>query len=257
MLSFKQFILESSRAALAMGRQGLIPFARQNKKTFDTIKLLEPNETLLLSDMDDTLVKFPDPHTVARVHVKNERGERISTTGLTPTQYNSHELKDGHSYDYADFLNPHIFKKSAHPIHETIRTMNHVLDNGGHAHIVTARSDMKDHPILLGALKQMGLNVDHPNFHLHRAGNFGRGPTHENKAKMIDKILTPNEKGKYPYGDMRPVKNVVVIDDHRPNVGKEMHSNLSNTSTEGRRFVGIHFNPETKSANIVHDQGTQ
>ena len=115
---------------------------------------------------------------------------------------------------------------------------------------------MKEHPILLAALKQMGLNVDHPNFHLHRAGNFGRGPTHENKAKMLDKVLTPNEKGKYPYGDMSGVKNVVGIDDHRPNVDENMHSNLSNTSTEGRRFVGIHFNPKNKEAKIAYDSGT-
>ena len=239
-----------------MRRTGLVPFARENKETFDTIKSFKPDKTLLWSDMDDTAVHYPDPKKVARVHVKDETGERISGKGLTPTEFNSHKLEKGNSYDFSEFLDSNVFKQSAHPIRETISTMNHVLDNGGHSHIVTARSDMKEHPILLAALKQMGLNVDHPNFHLHRAGNFGRGPTHENKAKMLDKVLTPNEKGKYPYGDMSGVKNVVGIDDHRPNVDENMHSNLSNTSTEGRRFVGIHFNPKNKEAKIAYDSRT-
>jgi len=256
MLSFKQFMVESSRASLAMGRQGLIPFARQNRETFNTIRNLKLKNTAGWFDMDDTLVRYPDPHTVARVHVKNERGERISTTGLTPTQYNSHELKDGHSYDYADFLNPHIFKKSAHPIHETIHTMNQILKGGGHAHIITARSDMEEHQVLLGALKSMGLDTDHEKFHLHRAGNFGGKSTHENKAMMLNKIFTPKSDGSYPYGDMSGVDNVIGIDDHRKNVDHNMHGLLSPAATQGRRFIGVHFNPETKSANIVHDQGT-
>jgi hypothetical protein len=189
-------------------------------------------------DMDDTLVEH-DPKHGAKVHVTDPTGKRVET--LSTSEYNTHiknkSLKPEHSYDYSEFVDSKVFANSAHPIRKMVNHVQRLLDNGHYVHIITARADMKNPEILLGALKNMGLDTSHPNFHLHRAGNLGKNPTHVNKAHVLNKILS-NE-------NINNIKHVFGYDDHPANV-TDIHNVPVENSTLAQKFPhikfhGIHF----------------
>ena len=219
-------------------------------------KLYGGEKSLHWFDMDDTLVTH-DPEKGAKVHVNDEKGNRVET--LSTSEFNTHvkgnNLKPGHSYDFKEFTDSKVFANSAHPIRKMINHAQRLLDNGHHVHIITARSDLEHPEILLGALKQMGLDTSHPNFHLHRAGNYGKNPTHINKARMLHYIL------KEPKFGLSGIKHVVGYDDHKPNVDDAIHK----TPIEGEKslidlhphinFVGVHYTPKGK-VKRVYPNGT-
>lgn len=194
-------------------------------------------------DLDDTLVEH-DPVKGANVYVNDEKGNRVET--LSTSEFNTHvkgnNLKPGHSYDFKEFKDPNVFANSAHPIRKMINHAQRLLDNGHHVHIITARSDLEHPEILLGSLKQMGLDTSHPNFHLHRAGNYGKNPTHINKARMLHRILTEPKFG------LSGIKKIVGYDDHKANVDdihttplEELGGKSLRDHHTDKEFVGIHF----------------
>jgi hypothetical protein len=196
---------------------------------------VKPEEHLHWFDMDDTLVHH-DPEKGAKIHVKDENGKRVET--LSTSGYNSHKLKPGHSYDYSEFASSKKFAESASPIHKMIRHAQRLVDAGHHVHIITARSDMQQPHILLGSLKQMGLDMD--KIHLHRAGNEGKNPTHVNKARTLNKVI--RRLGAQGH----TIKKVVGYDDHPANV-TSIHGVAANPSGQtlrelhpGVEFSGIH-----------------
>ena len=196
---------------------------------------VEPHEHIHWFDMDDTLVHH-DPEKGAKIHVNDENGKRVEI--LSTSEYNSHKLKPGHSYDYSEFASSEKFAESASPIHKMIRHAQRLLDAGHHVHIITARSDMEQPHILLGALRQMGLDMDR--IHLHRAGNEGKNPTHVNKARVLARIIRKTQ-------DMgNKIKRVVGYDDHPANV-TSIHDVAANPAGQTLRqmypdvdFQGIH-----------------
>ena len=195
-------------------------------------------------DLDDLLVKH-DENKGAKVNVVDNQGNHIQS--LTTSQYNSHVehnmLQPNQHYDYKQFADSNVFANSAHPIRKMINHAQRLLDNGHFVHIITARSDMDNPQVFLGALKQMGLNTDHPRFHLHRAGNFvEKNPTHINKAKMLDRMLTDPRFG------LDKVRHVVGYDDHKPNVTSiyttpiaELGGKTIRQRHPNKEFAGIHF----------------
>lgn len=168
---------------------------------------IKPEEHLHWFDMDDTLVHH-DPQKGAKIHVNDSKGRRVDT--LSTSEYNSHKLQPGHSYDYSEFASSHKFAESASPIHKMIRHAQRLVDAGHHVHIITARSDMQQPHVLLGALRQMGLDMD--KIHLHRAGNVGKNPTHVNKAITLARVLRKTQDQGHN------IKRVVGYDDHPANV---------------------------------------
>lgn len=199
-------------------------------------------------DMDDTLVTH-DPVKGAKVRVNDEKGNRVQT--LSTSEFNTHvkgnNLKPGHSYDFKEFADSKVFANSAHPIRKMINHAQRLLDAGHHVHIITARSDLKHPEILLGSLKQMGLDTSHPNFHLHRAGNVDidsreKNPTHINKAIMLHRILTNLRFG------LHGIKKIVGYDDHKANVNEIYTTPLEELGGKSLRdhhtdkeFQGIHY----------------
>jgi hypothetical protein len=201
---------------------------------------VKPEEHLHWFDMDDTLVHH-DPERGAKIHVKDASGKRVKT--LSTSEYNSHKLEPGHSYDYGEFASSHKFAESASPIHKMVRHAQRLLDTGHHVHIITARSDMENPHVLLGSLKQMGLDMDR--IHLHRAGNEGKNPTHVNKARVLNKVIRRlNNKG-------NNIKRVVGYDDHPANV-TSIHD--VEASPSGQTLKQLHPDVEFHG---IHVQGKQ
>jgi hypothetical protein len=223
MLSFTEYLQEENL------RQ------RLHRMIYNPSGDVKPEEHLHWFDMDDTLVHH-DPEKGARIHVNDSEGKRVKT--LSTSEYNSHKLEPGHSYDYSEFASSAKFAESASPIHKMVRHAQRLLDAGHHVHIITARSDMHQPHILLGALRQMGLDMDR--IHLHRAGNEGKNPTHVNKAKVLARVLQKTKKMGHN------IRRVVGYDDHPANV-TSIHDVAANPAGQTLRqihpdveFQGIH-----------------
>ena len=151
-------------------------------KTF--LELLEETQRkgLHVFDIDDTTF-----HTHAKIHVKDHEGKHVES--LTPEQFNTHKLGDGHHYDFHEFRDSHIFHSST-PIHPMVRKIRAIQKNGGHVVFNTARADFDDKDRVLDKFRSHGIDMDKS--HLYRAGNeSGKVSTAEKKnivvRRMIDK----------------------------------------------------------------------
>lgn len=195
MLSFTEFLQEESL------RQ------RLHKAIYNPPDDVTPQQKFSWVDIDDTSVHH-DPNKGAKVRVKDSAGNHVKT--LSTSEYNSHKLEPGQSYDYGEFASSDKFAESAHPIHKMVRHVQRLLDAGHHVHFITARADMDKPHVMLGALKQMGYDMDR--IHLHRAGNEGKNPTHVNKARTLDRAIRRLQ------AQGHDIKRVVGYDDHIPNV---------------------------------------
>ena len=245
MLSFKQFISEQSIADTI--KQTL--YGPHKTAKGETV---EPHHNYHWFDMDDTLVHH-DPKKGAKIHVNDASGKRIQT--LSTSGYNLHKLKEGHSYDYSEFSDSGVFADSSHPIHKMIKHAQNLLENGHRVRIVTARSDMKNHKLLLAHLKKMGLDTGHENFKVIRAGNVGGKTTHGNKAVAINNDLNKLK------GEGVDIRRVTGYDDHKPNVtdihnvpsddkGNTLHDNHPNVSFNG---VLVKQRPGAEKGNVQLD----
>lgn len=197
-----------------------------------------PEEHLHWFDMDDTLVKH-DPEKGAKIRVKDADGNHVKT--LSTSEYNSHKLEPGHSYDYSEFASSHKFAESASPIHKMIRHAQRLVEAGHHVHIITARADMEHPHILLSALKQMGLDMD--KVHLHRAGNEGKNPTHVNKARVLNRVIRRLQSQGHN------IRRVVGYDDHPANV-TSIHDVPANPA--GQTLKQIHPDVDFRGIQVSH-----
>jgi hypothetical protein len=242
MLGFKQFISEQSVADTI--KKTL--YGPHKTAKGETVK---PHQNYHWFDMDDTLVHH-DPKKGAKIHVNDASGKRIQT--LSTSEYNSHKLKEGHSYDYSEFADSGVFADSSHPINKMIKHAQNLLEKGHRVRIVTARSDMKNPHLLLDHLRNMGLDAGHENFHLIRAGNVGGKTTHGNKAVAINDDLNKLKDNGVD------IRRVTGYDDHRANVtnihgvpsdnqGNTLHNNHPNVSFNG---VLVSQRPEAEKGNV-------
>lgn len=158
MLKFSQYILESKGSSL--------PLNRRAKHYFD---------------IDETL--FAHDHSKLRVHVKGPNGNRVRT--LTNQEFNSHQLPEGHSYDFSEFRSSDIFGKSASPIRSMIAKMKAIKKNKGNVEMLTARADLDDKQKFAAHMGKYGIDITPGSgIHVRRAGNLGGKPA-ETKAAMI------------------------------------------------------------------------
>jgi hypothetical protein len=168
-------------------------------QTFEQFLSEQAHSTVHYFDVDKTLM-----HTdTTKVHVKDENGNHVES--LDPQQFNHHQLKPGHSYDFSEFRSAERFK-TARPIGKMMKKMVALHKRGKKVEILTARSDFDDKKKFAQKWKQHGVDISKGNIHVRRAGNI-KLPTHEAKAKIIS-------DGIRKYGH----KVVHLYDDHLPNI---------------------------------------
>ena len=98
------------------------------------------NKEIYYSDLDGVLVHHDD--SKLRVHVVNDKGERVNT--LSSSEYNTHKLPKDHKYDYSEFKSSDVFGQSASPITKVIRKMQNLHNKGHKVEILTARPQVHD-----------------------------------------------------------------------------------------------------------------
>lgn len=165
---------------------------------------LQESSTLHVFDIDDTLV-----HSNAKVHVKDPAGKTVEK--LTPSEYNTHKLPAGHTYDYKEFKSSDVFSKSK-PIKNMIRTINatqHTQSKNPKNKVVinTARADFDNKDKFLNTLTHHGIK-DIDKIHVHRAGNIKTDePPAQKKLHFIRQHLND-----HPYSHVR------MYDDSKENL---------------------------------------
>lgn len=138
---------------------------------------------LTIFDIDDTLF-----HTKAKVDViKN--GKIIRS--LDNQEYNVYKLKDGETFDFHQFKNAELFKKTSTPIAKMVGKMKAVLRNatasGSRVIVVTARKDFDNKDIFLDTFRAHGIDID--NSYVERSGNLDLGSAAKNKRFTFHKYL--------------------------------------------------------------------
>lgn len=199
--------------------------------------ITENKSTLHVFDVDDTLV-----HSKAQVHVKNAEGKTVQK--LSTSEYNTHKLPAGHHYDYHEFKSADVFKKTSHPIHKMIKTINAAqATSSKNQHnktiINTARSDFDDKDKFLGTLKAHGIkHID--KIHVHRAGNIP-GPEKPEHKKLT---FIRQHLAKHPYS------HVKMYDDSKPNLDAFMGLKKEYPKT---KFTAYHVGEGGKMTLHAHE----
>lgn len=141
---------------------------------------------LSIWDIDETLFQ-----TKAQVHVVKD-GKRVKS--LSNREFNTYKLKNGETFDFAEFKDAKLFNKTSVPIQraidkaaKTLRAYS-TLPNSK-VIVLTARSDFDDPHTFLSTFEKYGLNMR--NVHVHRAGNLGIAAA-EAKRIFIQQYLNTN-----------------------------------------------------------------
>jgi len=183
-------------------------------KTFlDYLYEEQKNNSVHYFDIDDTLMHTSQ--TPLRVHVRNQNGEHVQS--LNTSEFNSHKLPEGHSYDFSEFRSSKKFAETAKPVRKVLAKMKAIHKNGGKVEMLTARSDFDDKDKFSQKWKAYGVDIN--KVHVRRAGNMGMQPE-EAKAKIIsDAIKKHGHKEVNLYDDAKAnIDSVLKLKEKHPDV---------------------------------------
>ena len=186
-------------------------------------------------DIDETL--FAHDHSKLRVHVKDPSGKRVRT--LTNQEFNSHQLPQGHSYDFSEFRSSDVFGKSAAPIRKMIAKMKAMHGNGANVEMLTARSDLDDKNKFAGHMNKYGIDITPGSgIHVRRAGNMPGRPADTKAAHIADAIQREGLSEVHLYDDsIDNINGMLKLKKQFPNVAFHGHH--------------VQHDPETGSVNIT------
>jgi len=158
-------------------------------------------KALYMIDIDETLFQ-----TFAKVRVMND-GQIVCE--LDNQEFNAYELKNGESYDFHEFKDGDLFKRTSKPIHNVIQKINDIHEKvksevGSEMILLTARQDFYDKEPFLQTFRDHGLDID--NMYVERAGNK-RGSSNILKKDIMRVYLS---NGNYTH--------VKMIDDYEKNL---------------------------------------
>lgn len=160
---------------------------------------------LTIFDIDETLF-----HTKALVQIKKD-GKIVRE--LDNREYNTYKLKPGESYDYGQFGDAELFRKTSTPIGKMVGKMKAILKRavkkGSRVIVVTARANFDDKDIFLDTFRAHGIDID--SAYVERAGNLNLGSPAKNKRFVFHKYL---RSGDY--------KRIRLFDDSKQNLNSFM-----------------------------------
>ena len=152
------------------------------------ITYLEENKGkgLTIFDIDETMFI-----TKAKVKVVKD-GKVIKK--LDNQEFNTYKKKAGEEFDFGEFKNAEVFKRTSTPIARMINKVKAILKNatkaGSKVIIVTARPNFDNKKTFLDTFRKQGIDID--KIYVERAGNLGSGPAAENKRVIFKKYLNQN-----------------------------------------------------------------
>ena len=155
-------------------------------KNFITYLEEAQGKGLTIFDIDETMFI-----TKAKVHVV-KNGKVIKK--LDNQEFNTYKKKAGEDYDFGEFKNAEVFKRTYTPIARMINKVKAILKNatraGSKVIIVTARPNFDNKKTFLDTFRKQGIDID--KIYVERAGNLGGGPAAENKRVIFKKYLNQN-----------------------------------------------------------------
>ena len=140
--------------------------------------------TLTIFDIDETLF-----HTKAKVGVVKD-GKIVRM--LDNQQFNTYKRKKGETYDYGQFANAEVFRKTSTPIGRMVAKAKAIFANSKknpHSRVIicTARADFDNKDIFLQTFRDYGLPIDQ--IHVERAGNLKIDSSAEAKKIIFKKYI--------------------------------------------------------------------
>lgn len=137
-------------------------------------------------DVDETIYK-----TFAKIYVIKDN--KIIKK-LNNKEFNTYKLKDGESFDFREFRDAKMFRKTSIPINKTINRIKRMLKNidirKSRIVFLTARADFDDKKEFLQTFRDYGINID--NIYVERAGNE-KGIVSQIKKKIVTRYLNTGE----------------------------------------------------------------
>tara|TARA_B100001287_G_C22471019_1_gene429702 strand:- start:104 stop:709 length:606 start_codon:yes stop_codon:yes gene_type:complete len=167
------------------------------------ITYLEENKGkgLTIFDIDETMF-------ITKAKVKVVKDGKV-VKKLDNQQFNTYKKKAGEEYDFGEFKNAEVFKRTSTPIARMINKVKVILKNatkaGSKVIIVTARPNFDNKKTFLDTFRKQGIDID--KIYVERAGNLGGGPAADNKRVIFKKYL-----------DQKIYKRIRLFDDAMSNL---------------------------------------
>jgi hypothetical protein len=201
-------------------------------------------------DIDESIFK-----TKALIYVIKD-GEIVKK--LTNQTFNTYKLQPGESYDFREFRDARLFKKTSIPIKPIVERIKRMFKNidvrNSKVVFLTARSDFDDKDIFLSTFSNVGIPIN--NIYVERTGNMKTGTISERKKKVIINYIKD--------GDYRRVR---LIDDDIKNIKdflslkhslsskiidnvKKKHNIINKESIEPIEFYALLVNKDGKLKRI-------
>ncbi len=155
-------------------------------ENFKTFLLEAQGKGLTIFDIDETMF-------ITKAKVKVVKNGKVIKK-LDNQEFNTYKKKDGEEYDFGEFKNAEVFKRTSTPIARMINKVKAILKNatraGSKVIIVTARPNFDNKKTFLDTFRKQGIDID--KIYVERAGNLGSGPAAENKRVIFKKYLNQN-----------------------------------------------------------------
>ena len=170
-------------------------------KNFKTYLTEAEGKGLTIFDIDETMF-------ITKAKVKVVKNGKVIKK-LDNQEFNTYKKKDGETYDFGEFKNAEVFKRTSTPIARMINKVKAILKNatraGSKVIIITARPNFDNKKVFLDTFRQQGIDID--KIYIERAGNLGGGPAADNKKVIIKKYL-----------DQKIYKRIRLFDDAMSNL---------------------------------------
>jgi len=170
-------------------------------ENFKTFLLEAQGKGLTIFDIDETMF-------ITKAKVKVVKNGKVIKK-LDNQEFNTYKKKAGEEYDFGEFKNAEVFKRTSTPIARMINKVKAILKNatraGSKVIIVTARPNFDNKKTFLDTFRKQGIDID--KIYVERAGNLGSGPAAENKRVIFKKYL-----------NQKIYKRIRLFDDARSNL---------------------------------------
>ena len=171
-------------------------------------------KTISFWDIDETILQ-----TKAKIYViKN--GKIIKK--LTNQEFNTYELQPDESFDFREFRDAQLFKKTSIPIPKVVEYLKGMFKRANIKEqkvvFLTARADFDDKEVFLSTFSDLGIPIN--NIYVERTGNIKTGTTDQKKEKTVRKYL---DTGQYSVAklyddDIRNLKTFLSLQDDYPKI---------------------------------------
>ncbi len=188
--------------------------------------------TISFFDIDETILQ-----TKAMIYVTKD-GKIIKK--LTNQEFNTYQLQDGEEFNFDEFRDAELFKKTSIPIWKVVNVLKGMFkrEHIGKQKVIflTARSDFDKKNIFLDTFKGIGVPIE--NIYVERTGNLSSGTTSQRKEKTVRKYLDTGEftVAKLYDDDIKNLKGFLSLQNDYPDI--QFHAiHVINSEGKMRRVV--------------------